>query len=348
MNLTILLNPFYGSFPEQTSHKMSRGGERRTFDDYRGGSSTFRSRDYDRSDNSRSSRRDCERDRDREYERDRYGGRRDGGGSSGSSRPRYDKEYESRKFQESRRESKRDRQRSRSRDYRREHKSREYLDERERFERKYDDRLRVDVKGVSGDESKLDSVDEARSGPQANEKSTSNYLSSLSDRKLQETYEKYQNDPDFDITDGLLDNIVIDKEKIHQEMQERLRQHLAAEGKVYPPPKPEPTQTMFANDGSFLDFFKKMQEQQQEQIQQANSGNSLATFNKVLEPKKPPVFGKRRGGKILKTGIVEKKKPVDDPADNSATDAWSLYMQEVKRYKNVSCDVDNKTRPLVK
>lgn len=190
-------------------------------------------------------------------------------------------------------------------------------------------------------------------------KEESEYLAKLSDAKLQETYDRYEADPNFDITDGLLDNIVIDKEKIHTEMQERLRQHLLAEGKIYPPPKPEPRQqtTIFANDGSFLDMFKKMQEQQQEQGAAAAASGSAVPIE-AAQVKKPteikprpqaPMYGKRRGGKILKTGIVEKKKPIEDStADAAPGDAWSQYMKEVKRYKSVSCDVDNKTRPLVK
>lgn len=183
----------------------------------------------------------------------------------------------------------------------------------------------------------------------------SEYLAKMSDEKLQETYERYENDPTFDITDGLLDNIVIDKEKIHKEMQERLRQHLASEGKVYPPPKPEPAQnnTIFANDGSFMEMFKKMQEQQQQgaSSSSAGGGEQQPSEAKPAEVKRPlgPMYGKRRGGKILKTGIVAKKKPIEDTsADATPGDAWSQYMKEVKRYKSVSCDVDNKTRPLVK
>ncbi|KAJ8973774.1 hypothetical protein NQ317_002977 [Molorchus minor] len=96
---------------------------------------------------------------------------------------------------------------------------------------------------------------------------------------------------------------------------------------------------LFKNDGSFLEMFKKMQEQQQKAQQESEPSN---------EVKKPlaPAFGKRRGGKVLKTGMVQKVK-VTNEDDNNAQDAWSVYMKEVRRYKEVCCDDDSKTRPLV-
>lgn len=128
-----------------------------------------------------------------------------------------------------------------------------------------------------------------------------------------------------------------DKEKIHKEIEEKLRLALAKEGKVYPPPKPEPSHPVFANDGSFLEIFKKMQEQMQ-QSQQQNDND-----NKSRQP-----ICKRRGGKILKTGIVAKARSQEGSGSVDPKDFWSLYLQEVKKYKNTSCDVDSKTRPLVK
>ena len=68
------------------------------------------------------------------------------------------------------------------------------------------------------------------------------------------------------------------------------------------------------------------------------------------EPPPPPlpVFGRRRGGKILKTGMVKKVRPIEESAADAPNDAWTLYLQEVKKYKSASCDADSKTRPLVK
>ncbi|ENN73613.1 hypothetical protein YQE_09860, partial [Dendroctonus ponderosae] len=95
----------------------------------------------------------------------------------------------------------------------------------------------------------------------------------------------------------------------------------------------------FKNDGSFLEMFKKMQEEQK--VKEEPSEETV--------PKKPVfgAFGKRRGGKVLKTGMVAKVRNVEEEA-NSAQDAWSVYMQEVRKYKEVHCDDDSKTRPLVK
>lgn len=96
---------------------------------------------------------------------------------------------------------------------------------------------------------------------------------------------------------------------------------------------------VFKNDGTFLEMFKKMQEQQQKAQEAAPAPE---------EVKKPvlPTFGKRRGGKVLKTGMVQKiRQPT---SEENATDAWSVYMKEVRRYKEACCDDDSKTRPLVK
>lgn len=95
----------------------------------------------------------------------------------------------------------------------------------------------------------------------------------------------------------------------------------------------------FKNDGSFLEMFKKMQEEKEaeEQRKKEEETKKLAV----------PLFGKRKGGKVLKTGLVEKSKPTDAEIE-AANDAWSVYMKEVKRYKEACCDDDSKTRPLVK
>lgn len=96
---------------------------------------------------------------------------------------------------------------------------------------------------------------------------------------------------------------------------------------------------VFKNDGSFLEMFKKMQEQQEKAQETAPVPGDI---------KKPvlPTFGKRRGGKVLKTGMVQKvRQPTDE---ENATDAWSVYMKEVRKYKEACCDDDSKTRPLVK
>lgn len=95
------------------------------------------------------------------------------------------------------------------------------------------------------------------------------------------------------------------------------------------------------NDGSFLEMFKRMQEETKK----------AEPIEKKPEIKKPtlPFIGKRRGGRVLKTGLVKKAKAIDEQtADNAPKDAWSLYMQEVKKYRETSCEEERKTRPLVK
>ncbi|KAG4078136.1 hypothetical protein HA402_002187 [Bradysia odoriphaga] len=149
---------------------------------------------------------------------------------------------------------------------------------------------------------------------------------------------------------GNIDESDFDREKIHKEMQERLQLHLAREGKVYPPPKPQASHPIFANDGSFLETFKKLQEQQKQHVHDHHKVEpSVAAMPVVQQQYQKPMFSKRRGGKILKTGIVQKTKITDESVtEETPNDAWSLYLQEVKKYKNVSCDADSKTRPLVK
>ncbi|XP_055610525.1 pre-mRNA-splicing factor 38B-like [Uranotaenia lowii] len=154
--------------------------------------------------------------------------------------------------------------------------------------------------------------------------------------------------------------------EFQKKMQEKLQAHLAAEGKLYPKPKPSQTAysaTGFANDGSFLEMFKQMQ--QHMVVDTAFAGPSTAmpvvpsyqTVTSVVPatqrtaPKQPvpvSIVGRRRGGKILKTGIVKKQKPVEESNQDTPNDAWNLYLAEVRKYKNASCDADSKTRPLVK
>lgn len=103
-----------------------------------------------------------------------------------------------------------------------------------------------------------------------------------------------------------------------------------------------PKENAFKNDGSFLEMFKKLQEQKAEEAAKAQEAS-------VSEVKKPlPLFGKRRGGRVLKTGMVQKTRNMQDSELNDPQDAWSVYMKEVKKYKEACCDDDSKTRPLVK
>uniref|UniRef100_A0A1B6MI92 Telomerase RNA component interacting RNase n=1 Tax=Graphocephala atropunctata TaxID=36148 RepID=A0A1B6MI92_9HEMI len=130
----------------------------------------------------------------------------------------------------------------------------------------------------------------------------------------------------------------------------------------------------FANDGSFLEMFKKMQEQQAGGSSDAGvAGNSkseeslsssepkegtavsdIKDSSSSKDPKtapgtKPIFVGKRRGGRFLATGKVKKLKHEGQEEEEAPPkDAWSLYLAEVKKYKQTTCEEEGKTRPLVK
>jgi len=133
-------------------------------------------------------------------------------------------------------------------------------------------------------------------------------------------------------------------------------------------------QNAFKNDGSFLEIYQRFQQQQQQQntklaelpildvqVSQTSPAPSAATncsttttttlavaSEKRSETLKTlPIIGKRKN-KALKTGVVKKVKPDDEKKLSKPTDAWSLYLDEVKRYQETVGEQDNKTRPLVK
>ncbi|MED6279915.1 hypothetical protein CHARACLAT_005650 [Characodon lateralis] len=111
---------------------------------------------------------------------------------------------------------------------------------------------------------------------------------------------------------------------------------------------------VFANDGSFMEIFKKkMEEEKSKKEARLTGGEAIAPEqgHTSVEKKAPPVtsfVGKRRGGVFLKTGVVAKKQKKDAEAEAGKSDAWSKYMAEVKKYKAHQCSDDDKTRPLVK
>ncbi|XP_057673033.1 telomerase RNA component interacting RNase [Corythoichthys intestinalis] len=107
---------------------------------------------------------------------------------------------------------------------------------------------------------------------------------------------------------------------------------------------PSSSGNAFANDGSFMEMFKKKMEAE---MRKKAEGTDAEEGHK----KPPPVtsfVGKRRGGVFLKTGMVAKKQKQDTEATPGKSDAWSKYMAEVKKYKAHQCGDDDKTRPLVK
>ncbi|CAL8302403.1 unnamed protein product [Merluccius merluccius] len=116
----------------------------------------------------------------------------------------------------------------------------------------------------------------------------------------------------------------------------------------------------FANDGSFMEMFKKKMEEEAEQRRRRKEeeeeevGQGSTTDpqgQSAVEKKSLPAtsfVGKRRGGVFLKTGMVAKKLKPDSVAEPGKSDAWAKYMAEVKKYKAHQCGDDDKTRPLVK
>ncbi|XP_006631676.1 telomerase RNA component interacting RNase [Lepisosteus oculatus] len=113
---------------------------------------------------------------------------------------------------------------------------------------------------------------------------------------------------------------------------------------------------VFANDGSFLEMFKKKMEEEKRktETQQGQGDKGTTQEGQRTQEKKPfsvtSIVGKRRGGAklALKTGMVAKKQKQDTDIDTSKGDAWAKYMAEVKKYKAHQCGDDDKTRPLVK
>lgn len=85
-----------------------------------------------------------------------------------------------------------------------------------------------------------------------------------------------------------------------------------------------------------------MQEAQQQSVKTEDAEATSSDAKKPI-----PIFGKRRGGRILKTGVVQKVKNPNE-VEEEPKDAWSVYMKEVRKYKEACCDDDSKTRPLVK
>lgn len=163
----------------------------------------------------------------------------------------------------------------------------------------------------------------------------------ISNEFSREGFEQFTRDHGIDFTNIETEE---DRNAVHEKMEEVLKVHFAAQGKIYPPPKVEKpvinAATGFMNDGSFLEQFKKMQEDYKAQLEAEKKRKAAEERLKSLP------IRRRGGGKILKTGIVAKTKLNED--GSSAGDPWSMYLKEVQKYKNSACDSDSKTRPLVK
>ncbi|XP_016116948.1 uncharacterized protein C19orf43-like [Sinocyclocheilus grahami] len=115
----------------------------------------------------------------------------------------------------------------------------------------------------------------------------------------------------------------------------------------------------FANDGSFMELFKKKMEEEERmkretEEEEEEETKTSAAAGQAPQDKKPfgvsSFVGKRRGGArlALKTGMVAKKQKLDSEVEAGKGDAWTKYGAEVKKYKAHQCGDDDKTRPLVK
>jgi hypothetical protein len=126
----------------------------------------------------------------------------------------------------------------------------------------------------------------------------------------------------------------------------------------------ETLKNVFQNDGSFLEMFKKMQEANKttsDTVETSASETSTPETSVSVKQEVAPrqtssvprrgvaagIVGKRRGGRVLPTGMVKKQKR-EEEEEETPKDAWSLYMAEVRKYKEASCEEEGKTRPLVK
>jgi hypothetical protein len=114
-----------------------------------------------------------------------------------------------------------------------------------------------------------------------------------------------------------------------------------------------------------LEMFKKMQEANNktdpETVETPSSEPSVPETSTSVKQEGVPrqgaavprrgmaagIVGKRRGGRVLPTGMVKKQKR-EEEVEEKPKDAWSLYMAEVRKYKEASCEEEGKTRPLVK
>lgn len=120
---------------------------------------------------------------------------------------------------------------------------------------------------------------------------------------------------------------------------------------VSPSPAAGTGANAFANDGSFMEMFKKKMEEERRKKEAPTTEVGTSSEQPSEDKKPPPVttfVGKRRGGVFLKTGVVAKKQKQDSDTEPGKSDAWSKYMAEVKKYKAHQCGDDDKTRPLVK
>lgn len=310
-------------------------------------------------------------DRDRQHRHDNYGHRH---------RRDYDyDDYDDRASHRSSRHRSRSRSpghgrsRHHSEHHSRSHRSKNHRESPDHTKSRYDSHHHQSKHGTASDSkvdkrSKCESSKELSGGPKsisAHQRDIKNYCSGYETGTSDEpkahavNVNEHEHDPELEK----------EKERVQRETMERLQKHFEKEGKAYPPPKPQASHPIFANDGSFLEIFKKTIQQQQPSSTTMTSSlpstamvpatvTASATATESQTKTIIPAAGKsnttipmlpvkRRGAKILKTGIVQKQRIVEADEAQPA-DSWNAYLKEVKRYKTVTCSDDNMTRSLVK
>uniref|UniRef100_A0A674GSC8 Telomerase RNA component interacting RNase n=1 Tax=Taeniopygia guttata TaxID=59729 RepID=A0A674GSC8_TAEGU len=107
----------------------------------------------------------------------------------------------------------------------------------------------------------------------------------------------------------------------------------APEAPSPPPPGPGGGVNVFANDGSFLELFKRKMEAEEQQRER--------------EERRPAQLRKDAAapGPLLDFGVISGGF---GQVLTSKGDAWAKYLAEVQKYKAHQCSDDDKTRPLVK
>ncbi|XP_028397930.1 telomerase RNA component interacting RNase-like [Dendronephthya gigantea] len=111
----------------------------------------------------------------------------------------------------------------------------------------------------------------------------------------------------------------------------------------------------FVNDGSFFEIYKQRLKEQKNVADKKteNTAETEAekrkTANLLLQGKRKIPVGRMPGSSKkldAKKKKLEKKKE-ENPDEKSS--AWKAYMEEVKKYKEMSCTDDTEqNRPLVK
>uniref|UniRef100_A0A3B1JQK3 Telomerase RNA component interacting RNase n=1 Tax=Astyanax mexicanus TaxID=7994 RepID=A0A3B1JQK3_ASTMX len=91
----------------------------------------------------------------------------------------------------------------------------------------------------------------------------------------------------------------------------------------------------FANDGSFMELFKKKMEEEERRKRE---------LQEEEESKSEQISAVAGQSSLSKKTL----NPAASFAEAGKGDAWSKYMAEVKKYKAHQCGDDDKTRPLVK